>query len=232
MTKLAILLEQLRQTFNALILDATQAYHELTIEVPTQNIVGICHSLKTNPAFCFEQLMDLTAVDYLHFGCSEWETTQATNRGFERGVQPISQSNPQSTWRKPRFAVVYHLLSTKHNLRLRVKAFVEDAEPAIESVTSVWNNANWYEREAFDLYGILFKSHPDLRRILTDYGFIGHPFRKDFPLVGNVEVRYDAKQQRVLYEPVDIVPRTLVPKVIRKERNEALGFEGSEHGGN
>lgn len=232
MTKLTTLLEQLRQTFNELILDTTQANCELTIEVPASKIVRICHSLKTNPAFYFEQLIDLTAVDYLHFGCSEWETTQATNRGFERGVQPISKSNPQSKWKKPRFAVVYHLLSVKHNLRLRVKAFVDDAEPAIESVTSVWNNANWYEREAFDLYGILFKSHPDLRRILTDYGFVGHPFRKDFPLVGHVEVRYDAKQQRVVYEPVDIVPRTLVPKVIRKEHPDTLGLEGSEHGGN
>jgi NADH-quinone oxidoreductase subunit C len=127
-----------------------------------------------------------------------------------------------------RFAVVYHLLSIQNNQRLRLKVFVPDDTLMIQSVVSVWNSANWYEREAFDLFGILFMEHPDLRRLLTDYGFIGHPFRKDFPLVGNVEVRYDALQKRVIYEPVDIVPRTLVPKVIRKEDEKAR----NSHGGN
>jgi NADH-quinone oxidoreductase subunit C len=164
--------------------------------------------------------MDLCGVDYLHHGCSEWETTEASLKGFERGVHALDPSKTNPTWDKPRFAVVYHLLSINKNQRLRLKSFVPDDTLMIDSVTAIWNSANWYEREAFDLYGILFANHPDLRRILTDYGFIGHPFRKDFPLVGNVEVRYDAKQERVIYEAVDIVPRTLVPKVIRES-----GFE-------
>ncbi|HRE32978.1 MAG TPA: NADH-quinone oxidoreductase subunit C, partial [Candidatus Berkiella sp.] len=136
---------------------------------------------------------------------------------------------PNSQWKKPRFAVVYHLLSIALNHRLRVKAFVPDDKPLIDSVVGIWASANWYEREAFDLYGILFNRHPDLRRLLTDYGFIGHPFRKDFPLSGNVEVRYDAKEQRVIYEPVDIVPRTLVPKVIRKNFDESEDPQGGAH---
>jgi NADH-quinone oxidoreductase subunit C len=151
-------------------------------------------------------------VDYLHYGSSEWETEEATSQGFERACQPMAGGK----WQKPRLAVVYHLLSVQHNKRLRVRAFVADDNPIIDSVVSIWACANWYEREAFDLYGILFANHPDLRRILTDYGFVGHPFRKDFPLSGNVEVRYDAMSGRVIYEPVDIIPRVLVPKVIRE----------------
>jgi NADH-quinone oxidoreductase subunit C len=127
----------------------------------------------------------------------------------------MPQTAAPSAWDKPRFAVVYHLLSLEHNWRLRLKAFVEDQDPRIGSVCEIWRCANWYEREAFDLFGILFINHPDLRRILTDYGFVGYPFRKDFPLSGNVEVRYDAHQQRVIYQPITITPRVLVPKVIR-----------------
>ncbi|MBS0289340.1 MAG: NADH-quinone oxidoreductase subunit C [Proteobacteria bacterium] len=195
-------------------------YGEITIEVPSHSILNVCRRLKEDEKFAFEMLMDLCGIDYLHYGCSEWETFEATSRGFERGVRPISDLVKNSHWQKPRLAVVYHLLSLQHNQRLRVRAFVSDHDPVIESVVSIYNSANWYEREAFDLYGILFANHPDLRRILTDYGFIGHPFRKDFPLVGNVEVRYDAKQQRVIYDPVDITPRTLVPKVIRKAKHQ------------
>lgn len=194
--------------------------NQITIEVHAQHVRGVCQRLKEGAAFRFEMLMDLFAVDYLHYGCSEWETTAATAKGFERAVSPISDINPNSTWKKQRFAVIYQLLSITHNHRLRLRALVPDQHLMIDSVVAIWNCADWYEREAFDLFGILFNHHPDLRRILTDYGFIGHPFRKDFPLVGNVEVRYDAHHQRVIYEPVDIVPRTLVPKVIRKNRPE------------
>jgi NADH-quinone oxidoreductase subunit C len=198
--------------------------NEITMEVKPESLLFVCERLRDDATFCFEQLMDLCGIDYLQYGCSEWETTKATLRGFERAVTPITKLMENSTWTKPRLAVVYQLLSVKHNWRLRLKAFVKDEDPIIDSVTGIWSSANWYEREAFDLYGILFANHPDLRRILTDYGFIGHPFRKDFPLVGNVEVRFDAEQSRVIYEPVDIVPRTLVPKVIRASK------EDLEHG--
>jgi NADH-quinone oxidoreductase subunit C len=220
---LAVLSQQLKSTFKQEIEALHTSHSEITIVIPANLILLVCQRLQSDPDFRFEMLMDLCAVDYLHYGCSEWETSLATSKGFERAVQPISEVNPNSTWKSPRFAVVYHLLSITHNHRLRVKAFVPDNNLMIDSVVNIWNSANWYEREAFDLFGILFAGHPDLRRILTDYGFIGHPFRKDFPLVGNVEVRYDAEQKRVIYEPVDIVPRTLMPKVIRKEEEIQLG---------
>jgi len=192
--------------------------NEITLEVDKKNLIIVSQTLKTHPELCFESLLDISAVDYLHYGISEWETTKATGRGFDRAVDSIKK--PEAAWNKPRFALSYHLLSIHHNRRLRLKVFLDDAPPMIESVVSIWPSANWYEREAFDLFGILFEHHPDLRRILTDYGFIGHPFRKDFPLSGHVEVRYDAASQRVIYEPVDIVPRILVPKVIREKRRE------------
>jgi NADH-quinone oxidoreductase subunit C len=224
MSRLTTLVSALQSAFpteqTRIVLDR----NEVTMEVKSQSIVFVCQKLRDDPAFRFEMLMDLCGIDYLQYGCSEWETTLATSRGFERAVTPITKLMENSTWTRPRLAVVYHLLSVKHNLRLRLKAFVADEEPIIDSVVGIWNSANWYEREAFDLYGILFANHPDLRRLLTDYGFVGHPFRKDFPLVGNVEVRFDAEQNRVIYEPVDIVPRTLVPKVIRAAK------EGTEHG--
>lgn len=224
MSQLTSLAQALQETFpteqTGIVIDRNQ----ITMEVKSSNILFVCERLKEDPAFSFEMLMDLCGIDYLQYGCSEWATTTATLRGFERAVMPITQLMENSTWKKPRLAAVYHLLSVKHNWRLRLKSFVADDNPIIDSVTGIWNSANWFEREAFDLYGILFSNHPDLRRILTDYGFIGHPFRKDFPLVGNVEVRFDAKQNRVIYEPVDIVPRTLVPKVIRASK------EDIEHG--
>ena len=211
--------------------EITIALNEVTLEVPAHQIIEIAQKLRDEATLKFEMLMDVTVVDYLYYGLSEWETTGATAKGFERAVRPIQEAIPVSTWTKPRFAVVYHLLSIAHNQRLRVKAFVNDAAPIIDSVIPVWNSANWYEREAFDLYGVMFANHPDLRRILTDYGFIGHPFRKDFPLVGNVEMRYDAEQERVIYAPVDIVPRTLVPKVIRTAENStASPIKGNANG--
>jgi NADH-quinone oxidoreductase subunit C len=165
--------------------------------------------------FGFEQLMDLCGIDYSTYGQADWDTQQATRSGFSRGVSPaIHQEKPKHY---SRFAVVYHLLSIQHNQRLRVRAFIDHDPIRIDSVIPVWSVANWFEREAFDLFGILFDGHPDLRRILTDYGFVGHPFRKDFPVSGNVEMRYDPEKKRVVYEPVSIEPRVLVPRVIRSD---------------
>jgi NADH-quinone oxidoreductase subunit C len=199
--------------FDDLLLELA-AKKEATLEIPKENLLEIALKLRDEAGFKFEALMDLAGVDYLHYGLSEWETTKATGTGFDRAVDK-SKKLQEIKWDKPRFAVVYHLLSYTLNHRLRLKVFCDQDPPIIESVINIWPSANWYEREAFDLYGILFNNHPDLRRILTDYGFIGHPFRKDFPLSGTVEVRYDETLVRVIYEPVSILPRTLVPKVIR-----------------
>ena len=192
------------------------AVNELTIEVARDDLREVCLILRDDERFQFDLLIDVCGVDYLNYGLSEWVTNQATSSGFERGVNKNQQR--VVSWDKPRFGVVYHLLSTVYNRRLRLRTFADEQAPKVDSVNDIWPSANWFEREAFDLFGIQFEGHPDLRRILTDYGFIGHPFRKDFPLSGNVEVRYDAKEQRVIYQPVTIEPRTLVPKVIRTER--------------
>ena len=189
---------------------------ELTFEVPSQSLVTTCRALRDEPEWRYEQLIDLTGVDYLDYGRVEWNTQSATSGGFSRGV--IRAYDVRLHTEERRFAVVYHLLSVGHNRRLRLRCWCEPGEPPLlDSVVEVWKAADWYEREAFDLFGILFRGHPDLRRILTDYGFVGHPFRKDFPLIGNVEVRYDAEKGRVVYEPVAIEPRTLVPRVIRED---------------
>jgi NADH-quinone oxidoreductase subunit C len=188
---------------------------ELTYELEAASVVEVAQALRDDPAWRYEQLVDLSGVDYLEYGRDEWKTRGATRSGFSRGVESPPRG-PAETVR--RFAVVYHLLSVTHNRRLRLRAWCEHGEPPlIDSVIGIWKAADWYEREAFDLYGIVFRGHPDLRRLLTDYGFIGHPFRKDFPLIGNVEVRYDAAKGRVVYEPVTIAPRTLVPRVIRED---------------
>ena len=187
---------------------------ELCYEVQPANIKQVCLALRDDPGLRFEILVDVAGIDYLDYATSEWKTLSATTSGFSRGVNRGARLPHDGA----RFAVAYHLLSISNNQRLRLRARCEDAEdPIIDSVVDIWPGANWFEREAFDLFGILFSGHPDLRRILTDYGFIGHPFRKDFPLIGNVEVRYDADRQRVVYEPVSIEPRTLVPKVIRSD---------------
>jgi len=193
--------------------DLAESHGQVSLVIEPQYILEAMIVLRDNNLFKFEQLTDLCAVDYLHYGLDEWNTVLATRQGFSRGV---THHYPDLQLKTPsRFAVVYHLLSVALNQRLRVKVFVND-DLRLPSVIDIWESANWYEREAFDLYGILFENHPDLRRILTDYGFIGHPFRKDFPLSGEVEVRYDATEGRVIYEPVNITPRTLVPKTIRK----------------
>jgi len=196
------------------VVGSTVARDEVTVEVESSKVLELMEILKSENSLALTQFSDLAVVDYLKFGVADWETQKSTTSGFSRAVS----MNPETTIESnKRFAVVYHLLSMKHNWRLRVRVFLDSESPKIASVTSVWPVANWFEREAFDLFGIMFEGHPDLRRILTDYGFIGHPFRKDFPLEGKVEVRYDPDKKRVVSEPVSIEARTLVPKVIRKE---------------
>ena len=192
---------------------------DLTYEIGKDDLVEMATTLRDDAEFGFEQLIDVCGVDYLTYGKDEWVTESATGSGFSRGVERMPVILDESdTFDPRRFAVVYHLLSLRNNTRLRLRVFTGDSNPPIvPSLVEVWNAANWYEREAFDLYGILFDGHPDLRRILTDYGFIGHPFRKDFPLIGNVEVTYDSEKGRVVYQPVSIEPRTLVPRVIRDD---------------
>lgn len=225
MAKVSFLAEYITQNYPHFDPQCTIDYTELTVEVPQQHLLKFCEALRDDQDCLFDMLIDVCGVDYKDYGIGQWETESATSGGFGRGVENQSDiENPSdieevaiNPWHKPRFAVVYHLLSIQHNHRIRLRSFVDEQAPIIDSVVAIWPAADWFEREAFDLYGILFNGHPDLRRILTDYGFIGHPFRKDFPLSGNVEVRYDATQERVVYEPVDIEPRVLVPKVIRAD---------------
>ena len=192
---------------------------ELTYELDRNELLAVAKTLRDEDEFHFEILIDLCGVDYLTYGQSEWETDDATSSGFSRAAVPKNiVPDADTKFDARRFAVVYHLLSISNNFRLRLRVFTgPDNPPIVPSVIDVWNGANWFEREAFDMFGILFEGHPDLRRILTDYGFIGHAFRKDFPLIGNVEVRYDPERGRVVYQPVSIEPRTLVPKVIRDD---------------
>ena len=189
---------------------------ELALEALPADVLAVCRELRDAPGLEFDTLIDVCGVDYLDYGRDQWGTWTTTRTGFSRGVD---RSAPHGAAGPGRFAVVYHLLSVALNQRVRLKVRCEVADdPMVDSVTGIWAAADWFEREVFDLFGIYFNGHPDLRRILTDYGFIGPPFRKDFPLIGNVEVRYDAQQQRVVYEPVSIEARTLVPRVIRTDR--------------
>ncbi|NNF66242.1 MAG: NADH-quinone oxidoreductase subunit C [Gammaproteobacteria bacterium] len=191
------------------------AVGELTAEInDAADLVDVATVIRDE--FSFEILVDVAGVDYLGFGDEEWKTQAATDSGYNRAVDRHDAS-PEPDMQR-RFAVVYHFLSISKNQRMRLRVFCPDSkQPRVSSLTEIWPVANWFEREAFDLFGILFDGHPDLRRLLTDYGFIGHPFRKDFPLIGNVEVRYDPEKGRVVYQPVSIEPRTLVPRVIRDD---------------
>jgi NADH-quinone oxidoreductase subunit C len=190
--KLDKLEQDLRSTLGERVSRLERALGEVTLTVDAGSILDTAMRLRDDPALHFAQLSDLSAVDYSQYGAGAPE--------------------------RPRYAVVYHLLSIVHNQRLRLRVFCKDEDfPQVDSVTAVWPAANWYEREAFDLFGIVFPGHPDLRRILTDYGFVGHPFRKDFPLSGHVEMRYDPDQRRVIYQPVSIEPREIVPRVVREE---------------
>ena len=223
---------RIEERFDEQVTRVASSCGELTIEVDKDDLLAVAIALRNEPEFGFEMLMDVCGIDYLHYGDVEWTTSSATETGFSRGVErkPVILDEADE-FDARRFAVVYHLLSLRHNTRLRMRVFTGTGNPPIiRSVVDIWNSANWFEREAFDLYGILFEGHPDLRRILTDYGFIGHPFRKDFPLIGNVEVSYDAEKGRVAYQPVSIEPRTLVPRVIRDDNryDEQLRNAGSE----
>jgi NADH-quinone oxidoreductase subunit C len=213
-----------REALGDVVTDLKIAHGELTLGVKREQIVAVCRMLRDHPRLAFEQLIDLCGVDYLAYGVAESDTSgQPPVRMLsgDESVPVISATGHAAQPMPARFAVVYHLLSVKHNHRLRVRVWLDDALPLVASVTEIWACANWFEREAFDLFGIVFEGHPDLRRLLTDYGFIGHPFRKDFPLSGQVEMRYDEDKQRVVYQPVSIEPRVLVPRVIREE-----GFGG------
>lgn len=200
---------------------------EVTFEVDRADLIEVATALRDEEGFRFDTLIDLCGVDYLTYGQDEWHTESATSTGFSRAAVPKNiVPDADTIFDERRFAAVYHLLSVSlnHRLRLRVYAGSENP-PIVPSVIDVWNGVNWFEREAFDLFGILFDGHPDLRRILTDYGFIGHPFRKDFPISGNVETRYDPDRGRVIYQPVSIEPRTLVPRVIRDDNRYAGGLK-------
>ena len=184
-------------------------FDEVTMVVDKSVLESTC--LKLRDYFGFEMLIDLCGLDFLTYGESEWDGN-ASSSGFGRARESHTSENPHPE----RFAVTYHLLSTNKNQRLRLRVYLNEEMPIVSSVSHVWSSANWYEREAFDLFGILFENHPDLRRILTDYGFVGHPLRKDFPMIGEVEMRYDEKLGRVIYEPVSIEPNINVPRIIRK----------------
>ena len=196
--KLGRLKDALDSSLAGKIVSLAESLGELTLVVEAKDYAATARSLRDDPAVRFEELIDLCGVDYSGFG--------------------------EGRWKGRRFAVVSHLLSLAHNWRLRLRVFAPDDDfPVVDSLTGVWPNADWYEREAFDLFGIMFTGHADLRRILTDYGFIGHPFRKDFPLSGNVEMRYDPEQKRVIYQPVSIEPREITPRVIREDEYGDLG---------
>lgn len=218
------LAERLTARFGSKLLALKTEFEQVTIEVAPLDLIEVARALRDEEPFHFEQLIDLCGVDYLGYGEGEWRTEEATGQGFSRGVDGLGpgrfrwQERSAPAVQPRRFASVVHLLSLKQNQRLRMRCFAgDDALPVLPSLVEIWGAANWFEREAFDLYGIVYEGHPDLRRILTDYGFVGHPFRKDFPLIGNVEVRYDPIKQRVVYEPVSIEPRVGVPRVVRED---------------
>jgi NADH-quinone oxidoreductase subunit C len=220
------LADALRAAFGERVDSIVVEFNEVTVEVAAENLLAIATELRDDSQFQFQQLIDVCGVDYSQFGRDEWITEDASRAGFSRGVAAAASSGrlqfgdelESLTPQGRRFAAVYHLISYAYNRRLRLRVFASDDNfPMIPTVTGIWASANWYEREAFDLFGIHFSGHPDLRRILTDYGFVGHPFRKDFPLVGNVEMRYDPERERVVYEPVTIEARVLVPKVKRQD---------------
>ncbi len=226
--------DHLRATFGERLRSITLDRNEVSVEVAPDDLVEIATALRDESDFAFAQLIDVCGVDYSQYGQDEWETEEASSSGFGRGVDNEADGgrlrfgDELESHVPPgrRFAAVYHLLSYRHNRRMRLKVFAaDDAFPVVPTVIDVWKSADWFEREAFDLFGILFSGHPDLRRILTDYGFVGHPFRKDFPLIGHVEMRYDPERERVVYEPVTIEPRVLVPRVRREDHRYSIDLD-------
>ena len=216
--------ERLKARLQDRLVSVRVALGETTVEVTPDAWAEAARLLHDEPEFAFEQLIDLCGVDFLGYGDDEWDTTDVSSGGYSRGIEGAGpgrftwENRPRGNGPERRFSVVVHLLSVRNNRRLRLRCFAADNSlPTVPSLVDVFPVANWFERECFDLFGILFEGHPDLRRILTDYGFVGHPFRKDFPLTGNVEVRYDAERQRVVYEPVSIEPRVGVPRVVRED---------------
>jgi NADH-quinone oxidoreductase subunit C len=211
--------------------------NEVTAEVAPRDLIAVATALRDEAGFRFTIPIDVCGVDYLSYGQTEWDTDTAQGESFSRGVEGEAMGRftwadrPRNVEQPRRYAAVIHLLSIELNQRIRLRVFCEDdAFPIVPSVTPVWPGTDWFERETFDLYGIIFDGHPDLRRILTDYGFVGHPFRKDFPLIGNVEVRYDPEQKRVIYEPVSIEPRVLVPRTIRNDADlDQARAESADH---
>lgn len=219
--------------------EVSEAFGALLMDVKAGDLLELARLLRDDGEYCFEQLTCVSGVDYLGFGQVEWDTVNASSEGFSRGIEGLGagrfrwEDRPFPEASPRRFASVAHLLSIRHNRRLRLRTFaIDDALPIVPSLTEIWPGANWFERESFDLFGILYEGHPDLRRILTDYGFVGHPFRKDFPLIGNVEVRFDPEKGRVVYEPVSIDPRVGVPRVVRHDsryeqaRSESAAGQG------
>jgi NADH-quinone oxidoreductase subunit C len=233
------LADQLKQRFGETLSDSRVTLGEVTVEVAADRLREVALALRDEPALRFEQLTDLCGVDYLSWGTDEWTRGELSESGYSRGVEGADTTGrlhfgdeaQQNDLGGARFFGVIHLLSLTHNRRLRVRCPAPDDDaPILPTLTDIWPSSDWFEREAFDLYGILFDGHPDLRRLLTDYGFIGHPFRKDFPLVGNVEMRFDPERGRVIYQPVTIEPRVLVPKVVRDDNRYARpAAEGDTH---
>ena len=213
-TRLETLSGALTTVLGEKLVSQATALHEITVVVRPEDLIAVATTLRDAPELKFEQLIDVVGVDYLAYGVGGTsEERVARMRDLD-----VRVAGPEGRKHASRFAAVYHLLSITHNWRLRMRVYaLDDGLPMIDSLISVWPAANWLEREAFDLFGIVFTGHPDLRRILTDYGFIGHPFRKDFPISGNVEMRYDADQQRVIYQPVTIEPREVTPRIVREE---------------
>ncbi len=204
--ELNMLGESLKEVFSDKVVSLENKLGELTLVVGSSDMLGVFTQLRDESKFHFEQLIDICGIDYSSYGSDVCE-----------GGAYLDNGSPNQF--KQRFAAVYHLLSVEHNMRLRVRVFApDDAMPTLNSAIEIWPSANWFEREAFDLYGIIFLGHPDLRRLLTDYGFVGNPFRKDFPLSGNVEMRYDAEQRRVIYQPVTVEPREITPRIVREEK--------------
>ena len=203
---LNVLQGKLEGLFGEKVVSLVQRLNELTLTVRSADMLEVFGRLRDDAELRFELLIDACGMDYSAYGSDISEGGAYLKSDFAPDVFPH------------RFAAVYHLLSVTHNMRLRVRVFAEDdGFPVLDSATDIWPSINWYEREAFDLYGIVFTGHPDLRRILTDYGFVGNPFRKDFPLSGNVEMRYDPEQQRVVYQPVSIEPREITPRIVRED---------------